>query len=168
MRRLILVAVAMLTAGAAFSQVPSDYAPPAAAYPPGSMDAQIEAVRQNYERVRAEAQIRMAAEAAAKAEAERAAAQAKAAEAARVEAQRREAAAQQRAREKAAAAERDRRQAREERYEDQLRELELEMKRLELRSKQSDLRVKEAVDEQKIRRADEIVEKIIQNEAAPK
>lgn len=163
MRRLVLVFLVMM-AGGVSAQVPTDNIPSS----PGSIDAQIEAVRQNYERVRAEAQMKLAAEAAAKAEAERAAAQAKAAEAAQLEAQQKAAAAQQRAREKAVAAERARRAARDERYEDQLRELELEMKRLELRSKQSDLRVKEAVDEQKIRRADEIVEKLIRSDAPQK
>lgn len=151
----------VLASGVAGAQVPPDYVAPSAVYPSGSVEAQIEAVRRNYEEVKAAAQARLAAEQAAQREAQRAAQKAKEAEKARIAAQKKAAAAQKLAKEKAEAAEKARLQARQEKYEDQLRDLELELKRLELRTKSSNVRVQEAIDEEKIRRVDELVDHMI-------
>lgn len=142
---LALVATAAL---AQSGQVPPDYPDQAAQYQANPVDAQIEAVRRNYEDVKARAQARL--------DAQR-----------RLEQQRQEEQAKAQAREKARAAaaaqarakEAARKAAKQEKYQDEQRALDLEMKRLDVRAKKSDIEVKEAINREKIRRANEIVER---------
>ena len=142
----VLIAVSLAIASAAgwaqSASVPPDYPGQAAQYSTNPVDAQIEAVRRNYEDVRARAQARL--------DAER---QAEKAEAAAQERARAQAAAQARAKEAA------RKAAKQEKYQDEEREIDLEMKRLDLRAKKSDIEVREAINREKVRRANEIVER---------
>ncbi len=133
---------------AQIGQVPPDYPEQAAQYQFNSVDAQIEAVRRNYEDVKARAQARLDAER--RAEAERAAERAKTL--AREKQQARAAA-------EARAKEESRKAAKQEKFRDEQRELELELKRLDVRAKKSDIELKEAINQEKIRRANEIVER---------
>ena len=111
---------------AQIGEVPPDYPAQAAQYPTNPVDAQIEAVRRNYEDVKARAQLRLDAERRAKEEREAAQAKAQAREKARARA-----AAEARAKEAA------RKAAKQEKFQDEERELELEMKRLDVRSKRT-------------------------------
>ena len=142
----VLIAVSLAIASAAgwaqSASVPPDYPGQAAQYSTNPVDAQIEAVRRNYEDVRARAQARL--------DAER---QAEKAEAAAKERARAQAAAQARAKEAA------RKAAKQEKYQDEEREIDLEMKRLDLRAKKSDIEVREAINREKVRCANEIVER---------
>ena len=148
----VLIAVSLAIASAAgwaqSASVPPDYPGQAAQYSTNPVDAQIEAVRRNYEDVRARAQARL--------DTERQAEKAEAAAKARAQAQERaraQAAAQARAKEAA------RKAAKQEKYQDEEREIDLEMKRLDLRAKKSDIEVREAINREKVRRANEIVER---------
>lgn len=128
MKKVLLAAALIATASGVWAQtgtVPPDYPEQQAQYYANPVDAQIEAVRRNYEDVKARAQAR-----------ERAAAAARAKETAR-------------------------KAAKEEKYRDQARELELEMRRMDVESKRSDLEVKQAINREKVRRAGEIVEREI-------
>lgn len=146
---LCAVAVAVLT-GCAQTKTPA-YVGQGAVSP---VDVQIEAVRQNYETVKAQDEARVAEQRAAQAEAAKQKAKQQAAEA-KAKA----------ARQAAAAKEKARLQAREEKYQDQVREMELEMQRLRVRSETSKVKVQEAVDGEKIRRADEMVDVYLKNSA---
>lgn len=120
-----------------YNNVPPDYP----AQVSQSTDAQIEMVRRNYEDVKAKA-ARKAARQKALAEQERKAKQAAAAE---------------KAAQKAA------RQAKLEKRADQEAELHLELKRIELKRAQSKLKVDEALDNETIRHAEEIVKSRIES-----
>ncbi len=128
--------------------VPPDYPAQVEAYNAKPIDAQIEAVRRNYEDVRAKAQARIDARKRVEAEA----AEEKAKQERRAQAA---AAAARKAREKEAV----RKAMKDEKYNEEMRELDLEMKRLDVRSKRSTIEVQEAEDRAKIRRANEIFEK---------
>ena len=148
-----LLASAAAAVGAQTGSVPPDYPEQAARYQANPVEAQIEAVRRNYEDVKARAQARLDAQ------------QREQAERAQIEAQiklqnekKARAAAQARAKEAA------RKAAKEEKSRDEKRPLELEMKRMDVRSKQSDLEVKEAVNREKVRRANEIVERELERD----
>lgn len=157
MKKVLLASVFALNAAVAWGQageVPPDYPAQAAQYQLNPVDAQIEAVRRNYEDVKARAQARLDAER--RAEAQRAAEQA------RVQAREKERA---RAAAEARAKEAARKAAKQEKFRDEERELELEMKRLDLRAKKSDIEVQEAVNREKIRRANEIVERQLLEES---
>lgn len=138
-------------------EVPPDYPAQAAQYQTNPVDAQIEAVRRNYEDVKARAQMRLDAEKRAKEEREAAQAKVKARERARAQT-----AADARAKEAA------RKAAKQEKYQDEERELELEMKRLDVRSKKSDIETKEAINREKARRANEIVERMLESDSPAK
>ena len=158
MKKILLtasLAAACSMSWAQIGEVPPDYPAQAAQYPTNPVDAQIEAVRRNYEDVKARAQLRLDAERRAKEERE--AAQAKAREKARARA-----AAEARAKEAA------RKAAKQEKFQDEERELELEMKRLDVRSKRSDIETKEAINREKARRANEIVERMLESDTPAK
>ena len=148
MKKILLtasLAAACSMSWAQIGEVPPDYPAQAAQYPTNPVDAQIEAVRRNYEDVKARAQLRLDAERRTKEERE--AAQAKA---------------QARAKEAA------RKAAKQEKFQDEERELELEMKRLDVRSKRSDIETKEAINREKARRANEIVERMLESDTPAK
>ena len=174
MKKFLVVAAVLATAGCTTAQqnpppyqtqvppdyvgsVPADYpaqqnsAQPA--YYADPMQAQIEEVRRNYEEVRVKAQQELDARKAAQ---ER---QAQLDRQARAEADARQAASR-----RAAAKEAARKAARDEKYEDEQRALNLELKRLEVRKAQSQVKVQEAVDNRKVERADELVDVYIQNQ----
>lgn len=153
MKKVLLAAALIATASGVWAQtgtVPPDYPEQQAQYYANPVDAQIEAVRRNYEDVKARAQSRLDAQRRAKAEAAEREAEAKA----RAQARERAAAA-------ARAKETARKAAKEEKYRDQARELELEMRRMDVESKRSDLEVKQAINREKVLRAGEIVEREI-------
>ena len=155
MKKILLtasLAAACSMSWAQIGEVPPDYPAQAAQYPTNPVDAQIEAVRRNYEDVKARAQLRLDAERRAKEERE----------AAQAKAQAREKAAEARAKEAA------RKAAKQEKFQDEERELELEMKRLDVRSKRSDIETKEAINREKARRANEIVERMLESDTPAK
>ena len=157
MKKILLAASLAAVCSFAWAQtgeVPPDYPAQAAQYQTNPVDAQIEAVRRNYEDVKARAQMRLDAEKRAKEERE---AKVKARERARAQA-----AADARAKEAA------RKAAKQEKYQDEERELELEMKRLDVRSKKSDIETKEAINREKARRANEIVERMLESDSPAK
>ena len=148
MKKILLAA--SLAAVCSFSwaqtgEVPPDYPAQAAQYQTNPVDAQIEAVRRNYEDVKARAQMRLDAEKRAKEEREAA-----------------QAASDSRSKGAALKA------AKQEKYQDEERELELEMKRLDVRSKKSDIETKEAINREKARRANEIVERMLESDSPAK
>lgn len=156
MKKILLtasLAAACSMSWAQIGEVPPDYPAQAAQYPTNPVDAQIEAVRRNYEDVKARAH----AERRAKEEREAAQAKAQAREKARARA-----AAEARAKEAA------RKAAKQEKFQDEERELELEMKRLDVRSKRSDIETKEAINREKARRANEIVERMLESDTPAK
>lgn len=190
MRSTVLILSVGCMSLAAVAQVPPDYTGPAVPVTTttttttttytgaAAVDAQIEAVRRNYEEVRARAQAELNAQRAAQAAAEaKAKAQKAAAEAKRAaekkaqqlkkEAEQRALAAKKEAQKKLEDAEKARQQARNEKYEDELRELELAKKRLELRSQTSSVKAQEALDEAKGRAADKIIEKVYLTDPKP-
>ena len=61
-----------------------------------------------------------------------------------------------------------RKAAKQEKFQDEERELELEMKRLDVRSKRSDIETKEAINREKARRANEIVERMLESDTPAK
>ena len=159
MKKILLAASLAAVCSFAWAQtgeVPPDYPAQAAQYQTNPVDAQIEAVRRNYEDVKARAQMRLDAEKRAKEEREAAQAKVKARERARAQA------AAARAKEAA------RKAAKQEKYQDEERELELEMKRLDVRSKKSDIETKEAINREKARRANEIVERMLESDSPAK
>lgn len=156
MKKILLtasLAAACSMSWAQIGEVPPDYPAQAAQYPTNPVDAQIEAVRRNYEDVKARAQLRLDAERRAKEEREAAQAREKA---------RARAAAEARAKEAA------RKAAKQEKFQDEERELELEMKRLDVRSKRSDIETKEAINREKARRANEIGERMLESDTPAK
>ena len=160
MKKILLtasLAAACSMSWAQIGEVPPDYPARAAQYPTNPVDAQIEAVRRNYVDVKARAQLRLDAERRAKEEREAAQAKAQAREKARARA-----AAEARAKEAA------RKAAKQEKFQDEERELELEMKRLDVRSKRSDIETKEAINREKARRANEIVERMLESDTPAK
>lgn len=160
MKKILLAASLAAVCSFAWAQtgeVTPDYPAQAAQYQTNPVDAQIEAVRRNYEDVKARAQMRLDAEKRAKEEREAAQAKVKARERARAQA-----AADARAKEAA------RKAAKQEKYQDEERELELEMKRLDVRSKKSDIETKEAINREKARRANEIVERMLESDSPAK
>ena len=89
MKKILLaasLAAACSMSWAQIGEVPPDYPAQAAQYPTNPVDAQIEAVRRNYEDVKARAQLRLDAERRAKEEREAAQAKAQAREKARARA----------------------------------------------------------------------------------
>lgn len=155
MKKVLLAVLAgafVLPAWAQSGQVPPDYVDQASRYQLNPVEAQIEAVRRNYEDVKARAQARLDEER--RAEAQRAAEQAKARAAQQA---RDKQAAQARAKEAA------RKAAKQEKYQDEERAIELEMKRLDLRAKKSEIEAKEAINREKARRANEIVERELES-----
>lgn len=146
MKKSIFVLLTVFAGSYAMAQtgtVPPDYP----AQLDRSMDSQIEAVRQNYEDVKAKTEAKLAAE---KAAAEKA----KAKEAARKAAVAKKLAAQKAAEKKKA----DERAAKLEKRADESAELDLELKRLKVREATAETKVKEAVSEEQIKRAGDIVD----------
>ncbi len=160
MKKLLLTMTLTAACSLAWGQnsaVPPDYAAQATQYQANPVDAQIEAVRRNYEDVKARAQMKLDAERRAQQAREEQQAQVRAKEQARA-----------RAESAARAKEAARKAAKQEKYQDEERELALELKRLDVRSKTSDIEVKEAVNREKVRRANEIVERELQGAAPSK
>lgn len=158
MRKVLLVTMLAAAAGSGWAQtasVPPDYPAQASQLQSSPVDAQIEAVRRNYEDVKARAQVRLDAERRAQAERQAQQAQEQAREKARAQA-----AAEARAKEAA------RKAGKKEAFDDEQRKMQLEMQRLDLRAKQSDIELKEAINREKVRRANEIVEKQLNGEGA--
>ena len=146
MKKILLtasLAAACSMSWAQIGEVPPDYPAQAAQYPTNPDDAQIEAVRRNYEDVKEERDAALAKAL------EREKARARAAAAAR-------------------AKEAARKAAKQEKFQDEERELELEMKRLDVRSKRSDIETKEAINREKARRANEIVERMLESDTPAK
>lgn len=146
MKKSIFVLLTTIASSYAIAQtgtVPPDYP----AQLDRSMDSQIEAVRLNYEDVKAKAEAKLAAE---KAAAEKA----KAKEAARKAAAAKRLAAKKAAQEKKAAE----RAAKLEKRADESAELDLELKRLKVREATAETKVKEAISEEQIKRAGDIVD----------
>lgn len=117
-----------------------------------SMDSQIEAVRLNYEDVKAKAEKKLAAEKAAKAKAQAKAEARKAAAAKKL-------AAKKAAAEKAAAE----RKAKLEKRSDEAAELDLELKRLKVREATAKTKTTEAISEEEAKRAKDFVDAKLQN-----
>lgn len=146
MKKSIFVFLTTIASSYAIAQtgtVPPDYP----AQLDRSMDSQIEAVRLNYEDVKAKAEAKLAAE---KAATEKA----KAKEAARKAAAAKRLAAKKAAQEKKAAE----RAAKLEKRADESAELDLELKRLKVREATAETKVKEAISEEQIKRAGDIVD----------
>ena len=146
MKKSIFVLLTTIASSYAIAQtgtVPPDYP----AQLDRSMDSQIEAVRLNYEDVKAKAEAKLAAE---KAAAEKA----KAKEAARKAAAAKKLAAKKAVQEKKAAE----RAAKLEKRADESAELDLELKRLKVREATAETKVKEAISEEQIKRAGDIVD----------
>ena len=146
MKKSIFVLLTTIASSYAIAQtgtVPPDYP----AQLDRSMDSQIEAVRLNYEDVKAKAEAKLAAE---KAATEKA----KAKEAARKAAAAKRLAAKKAAQEKKAAE----RAAKLEKRADESAELDLELKRLKVREATAEAKVKEAISEEQIKRAGDIVD----------
>ena len=146
MKKSIFVLLTTIASSYAIAQtgtVPPDYP----AQLDRSMDSQIEAVRLNYEDVKAKAEAKLAAE---KAATEKA----KAKEAARKAAAAKKLAAKKAAQEKKAAE----RAAKLEKRADESAELDLELKRLKVREATAETKVKEAISEEQIKRAGDIVD----------
>lgn len=146
MKKSIFVFLTTIASSYAIAQtgtVPPDYP----AQLDRSMDSQIEAVRLNYEDVKAKAEAKLAAE---KAATEKA----KAKEAARKAAAAKKLAAKKAVQEKKAAE----RAAKLEKRADESAELDLELKRLKVREATAETKVKEAISEEQIKRAGDIVD----------
>lgn len=146
MKKSMFVLFTVFAASYAMAQtgtVPPDYP----AQLDRSMDSQIESVRLNYEDVKAKAEAKLAAE---KAAAEKA----KAKEAARKAAAAKKLAAKKAAQEKEA----KERAAKLEKRADENAELDLELKRLKVREATANTKVKEAISEEQIKRAGDIVD----------
>lgn len=149
MRKIALTLALVSVTACCFAQtVPPDYP----AQVSGSIDQQIEMVRQNFNDVQSKAEKKLAREKAAKLAAQRKLEAQKAAAQKKLQAQR------EAARKKAEA-----RAEKLERRADEAAELDLEMKRLEVKKAQSKARLEEAVDNEMINRVKEVVDAKLKN-----